>query len=111
MPKIFEPKDLPALRRNNADIATLADRVMLGTDALQVDHIRLEANARSDIFGSPEPERFLFVLQGGGRARVQEEDFPLEPESVLWLEAGESFDLEAGADGLTVLFCRAPAGE
>ena len=111
MPNIFETKDLSALKRNNVNIATLANRAMLGTDALLVEHVMLEANARSAIFESGEPERFLFVLRGSGEGHVNEQTFPLEPESVLWLEAGESFTLEAGADGLDILFCRAPAGE
>ena len=31
MPTIFEPKDLPVTEKNGANIATLANRAMLGT--------------------------------------------------------------------------------
>jgi hypothetical protein len=31
--------------------------------------------------------------------------------TMLWLEKDDNFYLEAGADVLEVLFCRAPAGE
>lgn len=110
MPTIFEPKDLPVTEKDGANIATLANRAMLGTDALQVERIMLEASAKSSTFESVEPERFIYVIHGNGQAYVGEQSLPLEVESMLWLEKGDIFYLEAGTDGLEVLLCRAPAG-
>jgi len=111
MPTIFEPKDLPVTQRNGAKIATLANRAMLGTHALQVERIMLEASAKSSMFEAVDAERFVYVVQGGGQANVSEQAFPLDAESMLWLEKDDTFYLEAGTDGLEVLLCHAPASE
>lgn len=109
MPTIFEPKDLPATEKHGANIATLANRAMLGTDALQVERIMLEAGAKSSMFESVNPEQFIYVIRGKGQAHVRGESFPLDSESLLWLEKDDTFYLEAGIDGLEVLLCHAPA--
>jgi len=111
MPTIFEPRDLPVTEKHGVNIATLANHAMLGTDALQVERIILEARARSSTFESFEPERFIYVIHGKGRAAVGGQSFPLDAESMLWLEADETFYLEADADGLEVLLCHAPGNE
>jgi quercetin dioxygenase-like cupin family protein len=111
MPTIFEPRDLPVTRKDGAHIATLANHAMLGTNALQVERIEVEAAAQSSFFGAVDAERFVYVIRGSGRASVGEQEYPLEAESVLWLEKSDTFYLEAGANGLEVLLCRAPAGD
>ena len=112
MPTIFEPKDLPVIEKNGVNIATLANRTMLGTNALQVERIMLEASAKSSTFEAVDAERFMYVVRGKGQAFVGEQPLPLDAESMLWLEKDEPFYLEAGADGgLEVLLCHAPASE
>jgi redox-sensitive bicupin YhaK (pirin superfamily) len=110
LPTIFEPKDLPVAEKDIVKITTLANQAMLGTDVLQVQHITLEAGTRSESFPAEAVERFLYVINGQGQAHVGEQRFPLEGESVLWLEKDDAFALEAGAAGLEVLLCHAPAG-
>ncbi len=109
MPKIFEPQDLPLLRQTGASLTTLGTSAMLGTAALQVERIRLEANAAMLASGTANAERFLYVIRGGGQARVGTEEFPLAAESVLWIEAEDSYIVQSGPEGLEVLVCRAPA--
>lgn len=111
MPIIFEPKDLPVTEKNGVNIATLANRAMLGTNALQVERIMLEATAKSSMFKAANAERFVYVIRGKGQAYVSGQAFPLGAESMLWLEKGDSFYLEAGADGLEILLCQAPGNE
>ena len=111
MPTIFEPKDLPVTGKNGTHITTLANQAMLGTNALRVERIMLEADATSESFEAENAERFMYVVRGKGQAHVGEQSFPLDPESVLWLEKGDVFHFEACADGLEVLLCRAPASE
>jgi len=111
MPTIFEPKDLPVTEMNGVNITTLANRAMLGTNALQVERIMLEASAKSSTFEAVDAERFLYVVRGKGKAFVGEQAFPLNAESMLWLEKGDTFYMEAGADGLEVLLCHAPGNE
>jgi len=111
LPTIFEPKDLPVTEKNGANITTLANNAMLGADALQVERITLEASAKSSTFEALDAERFVYVIRGKGQAYVSGQAFPLEAESMLWLESGDTFYLEAGADGLEILLCHAPASE
>jgi len=111
MPTIFEPKDLPATEKNGANVAMLANQVMLGTNALQVERILLQPGAESASYHPSDVERFVYVIHGKGQAYVGEQVFPLSSESVLWLEEDDTFYLEASSDGLEVLLCHAPAGE
>jgi redox-sensitive bicupin YhaK (pirin superfamily) len=71
----------------------------------------MEANAKSFTYAAADAERFVYVVRGNGQAHVSEQAFPLEVESVLWLEKADTFDLEAGPNGLKVLLCHAPASE
>ena len=111
MPMIFEPKDLPVVEQEATNIATLANSTMLGTHALQVERIMLKPNTKSSMFRAADAERFVYVIKGKGHAHVREETFPLEAESVLWLEKQDLFSLEAGTEGLEILLCHAPARE
>ena len=111
MPTIFEPKDLPIDEKTGVKIATLANQAMLGTDALQVKRIMLNANSKSESFDAENMERFVYVISGGGQAQVGSESFPLEAESVLWLEKTDSFYFETEANELEFLLCYAPVGE
>ena len=111
MPMMFEPKDLPVDEKTGVKTATLANQAMLGTDALQVQRIALDAGAESGPYTAENAERFIYVIRGRGQAHVKEQAFPLSSESVLWLEKSDSFYLEADAAGLEVLLCHAPTGE
>jgi hypothetical protein len=111
MPTIYDPKDFSVIKKNGVNIATLANQAMLGTNALQVEKILLQAGAESASYPPGDGERFVYVIRGKGQANVNERAFPLNAESVLWLETGDTFYLEAGSDVLEVLFCQAPATE
>ena len=111
MPTIFEPKDLPVTEEHGANIATLANHSMLGTNALQVERIILKTSAKSSMFKATDAERFVYVIHGKGQAYVGEQAFPLDAESMLWLEKDDIFYLEAGTDGLEVLVCHASGNE
>ena len=109
MPTIFEPNDLPVRKQDGATYTTLANAAMLGADTLQVERITLESGKKSEPVSAVEAERFLYVIQGTGQAYVGSEAFQLAPESMLWIESGDTFTLEAGAEQVEVLICRAPA--
>lgn len=108
MPTIFNPSHLAVTRQSGATHTTLTDRAMLGADALHIERIALDPGAHTPPAQAPDAEHFLYVIRGAGSAHVGSKSFPLEPESILWLEAGDTCSLEAGADGLEVLSCRAP---
>ena len=109
MPTIFEPNDLPVRNEAGAKYITLANPAMLGADALRVERVSVEAGKISEPVSAVEAERFLYVIQGSGQALVGDKTFPLVSESMLWIESDDMFTLEAGAEGLEVLVCKAPA--
>src|SRR3989337_1010827 len=108
MPTIFKPEDLTVIEKDGAKITLLANQDMLGVNAMQIEHIALETGSRTTLFESAEAERFMYVIRGKGQAHISEQVFPLNAESILWLEKGDTFYLEAGADGLEVLLYRSP---
>ena len=108
MPTIFSPVDLKTTRVGGAAHTTLADAAMLGSDALQVERLTLDASAKTPST-TADGEHFLYVIRGAGTARVGPQSFALEPESMFWLEAGDEYSIAAGAEGIEVLLCRAPA--
>ncbi len=109
MPTIVQPDELPRLRQKGLSLTTLGTAAMLGTDALHVERLKLDANTCTAPFGAVQAERFLYVIRGGGQAQAGSEKFALAPESMLWIEAQDSYTLESGPEGLEVLVCRAPA--
>jgi len=109
MPTIFKPNDLPVRDEAGAKFITLANPAMLGADALQVERVSVTAGEKSEPSSAVDAERFLYVIQGSGQAQVGDETFPLAPESMLWIESGDTVTLEANAEGLEVLVCKAPA--
>ena len=109
MPTIFEPKDLAVTHQDGFSLTVLANAKMHGTDALAVDRITLDANVSTSTYEVLNVERFLYIIRGAGEAQVGGQAFPLETESVLWIEAEDTYSLQSGADGLEVLLCRAPA--
>jgi len=111
MPTIFESKEYPLDEKTGVKIATLANQAMLGTDALQVKRITLNANSKSESYDAENAERFVYVISGKGQADVGNESFPLEAESVLWLEKTDSFHFATEANELELLLCYAPVGE
>ena len=108
MPTLFNPDDLTTTRENGASTTTLANASVLGVDALAVERITLDANMCTSVFEANNAERFIYIIRGAGQAHVGKEIYPLEPESILWIEPGDSYSLEAGEKSLEVLICRAP---
>ncbi len=109
MPTIFEPSDLPAKHGNGGRYITLANAAMLGVDALQVERVTLESGKKAEPASAVDAEQFLYVIQGMGQAYVGSTTFQLAPESMLWIDPGDTYSLEAGSEGLEVLICCAPA--
>lgn len=55
-----------------------------------------------------DAEAMLYVVRGSGAAVVAGTVLPLAAETVVWLERGDRFILEAGPQGLEVLQGYAP---
>ena len=103
MAKLFRRADLPHLRSTRDG----RDRLDLVTDAVPVAARRIRADR---IVYHPggcqidrEAERFLYVMGGEGAVVIGGERLPLDQESVVGLEPGDAYSLEAGPGGLEVL--------
>jgi quercetin dioxygenase-like cupin family protein len=53
-------------------------------------------------------ERIFIVIAGSGKAFVGADTFELAPEGMLWLEEGDTYWFEAGAEGLELMENYAP---
>jgi quercetin dioxygenase-like cupin family protein len=87
---------------------TLADRELVGEVAMVARHWILKPGAHGPERESGDAEHLLYVIRGRGTAVVGDERLPLAPESMVWLEAGDRYRLEAGDEGLEVLQAYAP---
>ena len=48
------------------------------------------------------------MIKGDGIAKVNSKEFPLDKESILWLESGEKYHFISGSLGLEILQGTAP---
>jgi quercetin dioxygenase-like cupin family protein len=87
---------------------TLADSKSIGTPAMVARRWSFEPYALGPLNIHGEAEQLLYVIQGGGEAHVNSEIYPLEGETMLWLEHADQYQFKAGADGLEILQGYAP---
>jgi quercetin dioxygenase-like cupin family protein len=86
----------------------LADSKIIGSPALAARHWSLEPNVSGPQIEHGDYDEMLYVISGSGDAWVGNQRFSLTAESLLWLEPGDSYQLEAGPEGLEVLQGIAP---
>jgi quercetin dioxygenase-like cupin family protein len=79
-----------------------------GTLALGARRLALEPRETAARVEAPAGESFLYVIGGSGRVQAAGESAALAAESVVWLEPGDTCELEAGDDGLRLLLAHAP---
>jgi quercetin dioxygenase-like cupin family protein len=87
---------------------TLADSQTIGTPAMVARRLSFEPYTTGPLKAHGETEQLIYVIQGGGEAQVNSEVYPLDTESMLWLEPGDQYRFKAGADGLEILQGYAP---
>jgi quercetin dioxygenase-like cupin family protein len=86
----------------------LADPDPIGTGGLAARRLLLHPGASTPQGEHRDGERFLYVIGGTGMAILGDDRLPLAPESVLWLESGDRYRVEAGPDGIELLLAEAP---
>lgn len=87
---------------------TLADSQTIGAPAMVARRWSLAPHARRPEMTHGKVEQLLYVIRGNGMALVEGERLVLEPETVLWLEPGDRYQIEAGENGLEILQGYAP---
>lgn len=109
MPIIIKPEDTQIKNHGEGwTEVTLADAQSIGTSAMVARRWSLQAHARGPERTHGDTEQLLYVARGSGIALVGGEWLSLEPETMLWLQPGDRYQFEAGADGLEILQGYAP---
>lgn len=109
MPIIVRPEEMRIHRQEEGWTAiTLADSQTISAPAMVARRWSLEPRAIGPQMTQGDAEELLYVIRGSGIALVEGERLPLEPETVLWLEPGDRYQIEAGENGLEILQGYAP---
>ena len=70
---------------------------------MEVKRLILDPNIISPEFTHNDNDQLLYVIKGDGIAKVNSKEFPLDKESILWLESGEKYHFISGGLGLEIL--------
>lgn len=70
---------------------------------MRAERWRLDAGASGPVADAARGETMVYVIAGSGTVRVGDAEYEVEPETVIWLTAGDRFSLRAGANGLEIL--------
>jgi mannose-6-phosphate isomerase-like protein (cupin superfamily) len=89
-------------------VRRIAGRQLFGGAAMAAFHWSLEAHVSGPQFAHGEYDEMFYVITGGGTAVIGGHRLPLEAESLIWLEPGDSGYFEAGEQGLQILQAYAP---
>lgn len=109
MSLIFDAEKTPVnMEGNGWKVFTLVDANTIGTSVIVARRWSLKAGVHTPETPHGDNEEMLYVITGNGKAIVNDQVFVLEPESMLWLEAGDRFQLIAGDSGLEILQGYAP---
>lgn len=109
MALILEPENIELYKKGEGwKVTTLADGSVIGSSAMVARRWSIDSHARTSQIQHGDYEEILFVISGSGEAIVGDLIFSLEPESLLWLEAGDKYQLVANETGLEVLQGYAP---
>ncbi|GBD08918.1 hypothetical protein HRbin22_01164 [Candidatus Thermoflexus japonica] len=82
--------------------------VLANLDGLNIPGVRLSQWKLDPEKMGPEQyhgnaEGFLYVSRGSGTIWVNECPWPLAPETVVWLEPGDRYRIQAGSEGIEIL--------
>ena len=104
MPVIINPENMSLeLSGLGWKITALAEKDLIGTDALGARRWSLEPSAKTSQFEHGSSEQLLYVISGDGSAVVNGDTLPLGVETMLWLEPGDSCQFLAGEGGIEIL--------
>lgn len=112
MPKIINSDEMTIDTSNDGyTVTTVADASLIGYPAMVARWWTFQAGITGPTLSRGAADEFLYVIKGAGQAVVGNETFPLDEESVLWLEAGDTYQVTAGDTGLEILQAYAPGDE
>jgi len=111
MPTLINPDQMTTAHTGDDWVdLTLAYPKTSGTSAMVARRWTLQPGAIGPERVHGDVDQLLYVISGDGKAVVNGQAFALGPESILWLEPGETYHFEGGPNGLEILQGYAPGG-
>jgi len=109
MPRIITKKNIQCQSQfPGFQIKSVTEALNQDSQVMEVKRLILDPNIISPEFTHNGIDQLLYVIKGDGIAKVNSKEFPLDKESVLWLESGEKFHFISGGLGLEILQASAP---
>jgi quercetin dioxygenase-like cupin family protein len=111
MPILVNEEDVKIVKGEGWTQITVADAGMMGAPAMATRRWVIDAGGQGPHLQQGDTDQLLYIIRGRGKAIVNGEEFPLDTESVLWVEPGEQYQFIAGESGLEILQGYAPGEE
>ena len=109
MPRIIKKEDIQCNPQiPGFQIKSVTETLNQDSKVMEVKRLILDPNIISPEFTHNDIDQLLYVIKGDGIAKVNSKDFPLDKESILWLESGEKYHFISGGLGLEILQATAP---
>lgn len=87
---------------------TLADSQVINGLGMVVRRWSFKPGSHTHEIQHGDREEMLYVISGSGIARLGNQELSLEPETLIWLEPGDRYIIQAGAEDLEILQGYAP---
>ena len=109
MPRIITEKNIQSQSHfPGFQINSVTEALNQDSQVMEVKRLILDPNIISPEFTHNDIDQLLYVIKGNGIAKVNSKEFPLDKESILWLESGEKYHFISGGLGLEILQATAP---
>ena len=104
MPRIIKKVDIQGHPQiPGFQIKSITETLNQDSKVMEVKRLILDPNIISPEFTHNDIDQLLYVIKGDGIAKVNSKEFPLDKESILWLESGEKYLFISGGLGLEIL--------
>lgn len=104
MPTRIEAEKMPKRANEGWEETILADLAETEAGSVRLCRWALEPWAWSPEQRHGRAEGFLYVARGGGTLWANGRAWPLAPETVVWLEPGDRYRVQAGEEGIEILY-------
>jgi quercetin dioxygenase-like cupin family protein len=111
MPVIIEPDGMKVIQRGDGwTETTLADSQLINSLGMVARRWSFKLGSLTREIQHGDHDEMLYVIAGSGVVRVGSQELSLEPETLIWLEPGDHYFIQAGVEGLEILQGYAPDG-
>ena len=104
MPRIIKKEEIQGHPQiPGFQIKSVTETLNQDSQVMEVKRLILDPNIISPEFTHIDIDQLLYVIKGDGIGKVNSTEFPLDKESILWLESGEKYHFISGNLGLEIL--------